>query len=64
MAGIYALEIIEEKLEQKYLTNQNLELEENKMANNNQNFNQYTDINSTRNSQSKWAKYKPKSIYQ
>ena len=29
MAGIYALEIIEEKLEQKYLINQNLELEEN-----------------------------------
>ncbi len=29
LAGIYALEIIEEKLEQKYLTNQNLQLEEN-----------------------------------
>jgi hypothetical protein len=28
LAGIYALEIIEEKLEQKYLTNQNIALEE------------------------------------
>ncbi|AXK48349.1 hypothetical protein CRU87_00375 [Aliarcobacter trophiarum LMG 25534] len=28
VAGVYALEIIEEKLEQKYLTNQNLQLEE------------------------------------
>lgn len=28
-ASIYALEVIEEKLEQKYLTNQNLQLEEN-----------------------------------
>lgn len=28
-AGIYGLELIEEKLEQKYLTNQNLKLEEN-----------------------------------
>lgn len=28
LAGIYALEVIEEKLEQRYLTNQNLKLEE------------------------------------
>ncbi len=29
VAGIYALELIEEKLEQKYLTNQNIEIGEN-----------------------------------
>ncbi|WP_418185249.1 hypothetical protein ACNSOS_10495 [Aliarcobacter vitoriensis] len=27
IAGIYALELVEEKLEQKYLTNQNIEIE-------------------------------------